>query len=142
MAHFLDPIALRSARQAAGLTQRQLGQRVGVSGPDTISRWEGGGSDPQPRQLRRLAAEFEVPITSLLVSAADEERDFRRLRIEAGLTIAELASLVNVAEPTLKRWESKRVRRLKDRAPVDVLVGVLGVNAEVVLDALELSSAT
>jgi transcriptional regulator with XRE-family HTH domain len=45
--------AIRSARKAAGLTQVQLGMRLGLKGR-AIYRWERDGSSPTKRHLREL----------------------------------------------------------------------------------------
>ena len=74
-----------------------------------------------------------VPITSLLVPAPADERDIRRLRIEAWLAISDLVAQVHVPVPTLKRWESKLARRLSDRAPVNALFEAAGVQVDVAL---------
>lgn len=46
---------IRSARESAGLTQRQLGDRLGVDGSD-ISRHERGVVRPGDERLARLAS--------------------------------------------------------------------------------------
>jgi len=48
---------IRSRREAAGLTQQQLGQRVGVSF-ETVSRWERNVLPPSRRHREQLAAEL------------------------------------------------------------------------------------
>lgn len=50
---------VRRARQARGLTQRELGQRVGVS-PATISHLENGRKSLDPRLAERLANALEL----------------------------------------------------------------------------------
>lgn len=48
---------LRAARDARGLTQRQVGDAVGATGPD-VSRWEVGRVEPGPLYRMRLADLF------------------------------------------------------------------------------------
>ena len=69
--------------------------------------------------------------------ASADERDIRRLRFEAGMTISDLTARVHVTVTTLKRSESKLVRRLSNGAPIEALVEASGVTADVVPDALE-----
>lgn len=72
--------ALIEAREAAGLTQRQLAERVGMS-QQAIARWELGTSEPRPGALLKLRAELgEIMKRSnaraaLPVTPADENRN-------------------------------------------------------------------
>ena len=45
---------LKAARQAAGLTQGQLAEKVGVSQRD-ISRWENGHREPGVLTVKKMA---------------------------------------------------------------------------------------
>src|SRR3990167_5357494 len=45
---------LREFRRSKELSQDELGRLVGVTGP-AVGRWESGESNPDPKQLRRLA---------------------------------------------------------------------------------------
>lgn len=63
------PARLRSARRAAGLTQKQLAHALGVE-PITVSRWERGITTPSLSRLRRIA-ELTETTTSDLVRAPD-----------------------------------------------------------------------
>jgi transcriptional regulator with XRE-family HTH domain len=47
------PSAIRGARAACGLTQEQLGRRLGLKGR-AVYRWERGDISPRPRHLRAL----------------------------------------------------------------------------------------
>jgi transcriptional regulator with XRE-family HTH domain len=137
----LDVDALRAARLAKGLTQEQLGRAVGVAAGNRISDWENGRATPHPGHLRRLAVILDVPVSALLRPVSEAERDLRRLRLEAGLSIDDVAKRIHVATPTLKRWESGVVRRLVARAPVDQLAEALGVEEADVVAALQRTRA-
>ena len=52
-------------RREKGITQEELGRRLGVSNK-TVSRWENGNYMPDIETLRLLAAEFSVSIEELL----------------------------------------------------------------------------
>lgn len=56
---------IRIARQARGMTQAALAQRLHVV-RQTVSKWEKGNSVPDAEQLPRLAAALEVPVHQLL----------------------------------------------------------------------------
>lgn len=136
MSYALDLPALREARRAKGLTQGQLSNLVGVASAPRVSAWESGQQIPHPGQLRKLADVLEVPITQLLEPVPVEDRDLRRLRIEAGLTIVELAARVHVAEPTLKRWERGEVKGLPRRLPLIEIARALRVDEATVAAAM------
>jgi transcriptional regulator with XRE-family HTH domain len=137
----LDVHALRAARHAKGLTQDQLGRAVGVAAGNRISDWENGRATPHPGHLRRLAEVLGVPAAALLRPVSEAERDLRRLRLEAGMSIDDVAKRIRVATPTLKRWESGVVRRLVATAPVERLAEAFGVDVADVVAALERTRA-
>ena len=136
----LDPSALRSARLTQGLTQKQLSETIGVAAEGRVSTWECGRATPHPHQLRALADALGVPIRSMLRPVAVQQYDLRRLRIEAGLNIEQLAARIDVPVPTLKRWEQGLVRNLQDRAPTRAIARALAADIELVRDALDRSS--
>lgn len=69
---------LAAAREAAGMTQAQLGQRLGVR-PKTLRDWENDVSEPRANRLQMLAALLGVSLRWLLtgegsdVSPPDEQ---------------------------------------------------------------------
>jgi transcriptional regulator with XRE-family HTH domain len=56
---------LREARVNAGLSQRQLAEKLGVS-REAIRRIEDGGGSARPATLLKLAQHFDVQVTDLL----------------------------------------------------------------------------
>ena len=63
---------IRRAREAKGLTTRQLGERVGVDA-STVCRWENDKKTPMLRHLFRLAAELEVEVSELTAGCTSPE---------------------------------------------------------------------
>lgn len=61
-----DRAALLRLRTAAGWTQPQLAERVGV-GASVVCHWERGTYVPHPRHARLLAEVFGVPLADLFV---------------------------------------------------------------------------
>jgi transcriptional regulator with XRE-family HTH domain len=59
-----DPVAVRQARQARGLTQAQLGDEVGISIAH-VSEIEGGTRNARPELLERIAGKLDVPVKKL-----------------------------------------------------------------------------
>lgn len=53
--------AIREAREAAGLTQRELAERIGTQQP-AIARLESDGSSPSIRTLRAIAEALGVDL--------------------------------------------------------------------------------
>jgi transcriptional regulator with XRE-family HTH domain len=58
-----SPIA--AARVAAGLTQADLSQRLGI-GTATLQRWESGQTSPSAAKLKSLAEALGVPAAQLI----------------------------------------------------------------------------
>lgn len=103
----IDPSELRAAREKAGLTQHELARLVGAAGGERISRWELGTSVPRPDFLVKLARALDI-LMLRLVRLDGEIPDLRALRLQAGLTVPDLAAAVNVAVPTYYAWEQGR----------------------------------
>jgi transcriptional regulator with XRE-family HTH domain len=59
---------LRARRAELGMSQAGLADQLGVA-QQTISRWEGGGSSPGPRQIVALAEVLSLNLSALLRSA-------------------------------------------------------------------------
>lgn len=56
---------IKQAREDAGLSQKELGKRIGVSGP-AIAQWEAGRTAPQTSRIREIAEALNVPITDII----------------------------------------------------------------------------
>jgi len=64
---------LKKARQAAGLTQEQIAERIGVS-RQTISNWERGHSYPDIASVLSLSEAYAVSLDELLKEAEDMKK--------------------------------------------------------------------
>lgn len=60
---------IKAAREAAGLSQKQVGDHFDIV-VSTVSRWETGDGDPGTGRLTRLAELFRVPASSLAFGEA------------------------------------------------------------------------
>lgn len=60
----LDPRRLTLGRWAAGLSKRQLAERMGVS-PASVTQYEAGNTQPSPVAIRQAALALGVPIEYL-----------------------------------------------------------------------------
>ena len=56
---------LRKLREAAGLTQRELGNRIGVSG-QAVAQWVTGFKRPSVENLTKLADVLETSTDAIL----------------------------------------------------------------------------
>lgn len=75
-------IRIKEARKAAGLTQSELAEKLGVNRA-TVSKYESGDIDISIRQLARIAEILGVPVQDLMAGNADEETDdFREWEME------------------------------------------------------------
>jgi transcriptional regulator with XRE-family HTH domain len=134
MASGIDPTALRTARENAGLTQHELARLVGAAGGERVSRWELGASAPRPDFLVKLARALDIPTLSL-IHLDGEIPDLRALRLQAGLTVPELASRTNLSAPTYSWWEQGRATRLPSAATLETLAGAFQEPVDVVAAA-------
>ena len=56
---------IQQSRKARGFTQKDLGDRIGVS-DKTISKWENGNSIPDTSILNELCATLDINVNELL----------------------------------------------------------------------------
>lgn len=127
----VDPSALRAAREKAGLTQHELARLVGAAGGERVSRWELGMSEPRPDFLVKVARILHIPALRL-IHVEGEIPDLRALRLQAGLTVPELAARTNLSVPTYFRWEAGRWTRLPSPAILETLARAFEEPIEVV----------
>ena len=85
---------LKEARLSAGLSQRELGLRIGLS-EDVVSsrvnRYERGTSEPDFQTAARLAEALDLPLLSLL---ADTDVLAELIRLLAAMSAAEQKRLM------------------------------------------------
>lgn len=60
-----QPSPIRAARIAAGMTQQQLADALGVA-QQSVTRWETGEREPRVSTLKRIAAVLGCDVTALL----------------------------------------------------------------------------
>lgn len=62
---------IKEARIHAGLTQKQLGERLGITS-QSIAQWETGRREPKYQSIVKIAGALDVPVTTLYgVSESD-----------------------------------------------------------------------
>lgn len=62
---------IRAERKKAGLTQKELGERLGIS-PVGIAQWENGLRTPKIETLQKISDALNVPISKLMEICDDE----------------------------------------------------------------------
>ena len=72
---------IKAARERAGMTQEELGKKIGVTGV-AIMRYEKGQRQPRLAQLQAIASALGVPVQDLISDweAVDKE-EFQRVFI-------------------------------------------------------------
>lgn len=99
---------IRQAREALGLSEQDLANRLGVTA-ETVTEWESGGRDPRSNRVIMLAGVLGVSAHWLLDGSADvgpSERSGPAASLRAQLEsvrmkISELESLIDDMESQL-----------------------------------------
>jgi transcriptional regulator with XRE-family HTH domain len=117
MATFGDRVA--AAREAAGMTQKQMAKRLGVK-LSTVRGWEEDLSEPRANKLSMMAGLLNVSIVWLLTGegegglAAPDETEPLSPDIDALLMeLRDVKTQMNAASDRLGRLEKKLRTRLK-----------------------------
>lgn len=85
---------VRTARNAAGISQAELAARIGTTQP-VVSRWEGGHEEPRLSTLARIARACDL---RLEIGLADDSVDRAQIRQQLALSPEQrLESVVNVS---------------------------------------------
>ncbi len=87
---------IRAERKKAGLTQKELGERLGIS-PVGIAQWENGLRTPKIETLQKISDALNVPISKLMEICDDELlKQVEQLRSQARVSkIEEYLSQLN-----------------------------------------------
>lgn len=93
-----------------GLTQEQLGERIGVTNK-TISRWETGSYMPSIDMLEVLAETFSVSINGLIAGEILDDKSFRRKADENVMKLArsEVFSNKEKSDYWKKKWRKEHI---------------------------------
>ncbi|MFG2483414.1 helix-turn-helix domain-containing protein [Streptomyces virginiae] len=129
-----DGSRVRAVRRGRDLSQQQLGEMVGVSGP-AVARWENGQDFPKGEKLPAIAEALHQPLDDLFPH--DGPPDLQLLRCDAGLSHAQAAEIIHASRAPLGNAESGR-RRLND-AYVKPLAKAYGVTEDELLAAQDRS---
>ncbi len=98
---------ISALRRQEGLTQEELGERLGVTNK-TVSRWENGNYMPDIEMMQLLSKELHVSINELLAGERIPDEEFRRKADENILSMAK-SSAFSFEER--KRYFKRKWRR-------------------------------
>lgn len=84
---------IKAARKAAGMTQKELGDKLGLSF-QSIAQWENDLRNPKYDTLKRIADALDIQVYDLMDDYSSITRDFHNDL----LTLEELAAEMNVSE--------------------------------------------
>lgn len=92
-------------RRRDGLTQEQLGEKIGVTNK-TISRWENGNYMPNIEMLQLLGKVFSVSINELLAGQFLTDEEFRKTADENILAVSKNIAFSSEEKKAffIKKW--------------------------------------
>lgn len=101
-------------RKEKGLTQVQLGEKIGVTNK-TISRWENGNYLPSVDMLKLLSDEFDVTINEIINGERINNNDYKKVADENISEILTEGSFTTKSAFTvnekIKFWKKRWLRR-------------------------------
>ncbi len=103
---------IKATRKNAGLTQKELAQKMGLSF-QSIAQWENDLRKPKIETLKKIADALECPIDTFTTDDFDEEipppalisKKIHDCRTAAGLTQQELAEKIGLDGATIGKYE-------------------------------------
>lgn len=69
----ITSINIKALRRESGLTQKQFGQEIGVSG-EAVSQWEGDSREPSPMNLKSIAIYFDIMVIEITEGLIDANK--------------------------------------------------------------------
>lgn len=115
-------VFLASLRKEKGLTQEQLGEKLGVSNK-TVSRWETGTYLPPVEMLQQISIFYDVTINEILSGERLTQEAFRE-KAEENLTSALKSSSFTLEEKKAYYIEKWKKDHLFGRVLVRILIGL------------------
>lgn len=103
---------IKATRKNAGLTQKELAQKMGLSF-QSIAQWENDLRKPKIETLKKIAAALECPLDTFTADDLSEEipspelisKKIHDCRTAAGLTQQELAEKIGLDGATIGKYE-------------------------------------
>lgn len=98
---------IRAMRQIRGLTQKELGQKLGLSF-QSVAQWENGLRCPKIETLKRIADALEMPVGAFLPSMGIGESAGSRIKMareRQNMTQKELAEKMGTTPQNISQYE-------------------------------------
>ena len=98
---------IRTMRQIRGLTQKELGERLGIS-PVGIAQWENGLRTPKIETLKKIAEALDSSVDVFLPAMGIVEslgNRIRTVRKRQGMSAAELGEKLGMSGSLVGRYE-------------------------------------
>lgn len=86
---------IKAAREAAGLTQEQLGEKLGVTGV-TIMRYEKNQREPRQKQLERIAAALGIHVLDLMGIGQELDKYVDEIKLPSDATQGDIERVWDV----------------------------------------------
>lgn len=87
---------LKNAREASGMSQEVMANRIGVK-PATVEKWESGKMDPRANRLQMLASLLGVPLL-WLIAGSQQVPDLTVGITREEMILQKIADLVSVVD--------------------------------------------
>lgn len=121
---------LAKAREAVGLSRRELAAAINAGDLGRVALWERGEARPQARVIPLIAAVVGVEPMALLAGDSAEP-DLTRLRVAAGLSLKDMAAKTGLPIASYHRLERRGAPQAgADPAIVKAIADALDVAAD------------
>jgi len=87
---------LKNAREASGMSQKTMANRIGVK-TATVEKWESGKMDPRANRLQMLASLLGVPLL-WLIAGSQQVPDSSAGITKEEMILQKIADLVSVVD--------------------------------------------
>ena len=126
---------IKEARKAKKLSQRQLGEQLGVS-YQTIANWENGLRAPIEANLTRLATALDKPDDFFFKRVSEQEAEpvisslsenLRAYRKRYGLSQIQLSEQTGISLVNIKAYEDGNSGRFITNEHLDIVCRIFGI---------------
>ena len=110
---------IAAARRAAGMSQEQLGEALGVS-RQAVSKWEGGQTKPDLEAVGKMCELFHLSADYLLLGKEDRKEDSSDAHSQPKAQATPSGYSLILIETTPDPWETRRILRNSGMSDEDV----------------------
>lgn len=110
---------IAAARRAAGMSQEQLGEALGVS-RQAVSKWESGQTKPDLEAVGKMCQLFHLSADYLLLGKEDKKDDGASAQAQPKAQATPSGYSLILIETTPDPWETRRILRNSGMSDEDV----------------------